>query len=64
MAFMVLVYCQMFHVFNCRSERESVFRLGPFTNRLLNLAVAVILITQAGLVYVPKWWKSGKIRGS
>jgi Ca2+-transporting ATPase len=53
MAFIVLVYCQMFHVFNCRSEKESVFRLGLFTNRLLNLAVGVILVTQMGLVYVP-----------
>jgi Ca2+-transporting ATPase len=53
MAFTVLVFCQKFHVFNCRSEKESVFRLGPFTNRLLNLSVGVILVTQVGLVYIP-----------
>ncbi|MEE9615039.1 MAG: calcium-transporting P-type ATPase, PMR1-type [Thermodesulfobacteriota bacterium] len=53
LAFMVLVYCQMFHVFNCRSERESVFAMGFFSNRLLNLSVAVIMFSQILLVYVP-----------
>lgn len=56
MVFIVLVYCQMFHVFNCRSEKESVFRLGPFTNGMLNLAVATILFSQGGLVYV-SWFQ-------
>lgn len=53
MAFMVLVFSQMFHVFNCRSERESVFTIGPFSNRLLNLSVLLILLTQPLLSYIP-----------
>ena len=53
MAFMVIVYCQMFHVFNCRSERESVFTIGPLSNKLLNLAVGSIFISQVLLVYIP-----------
>ena len=53
MAFMVIVYCQMFHVFNCRSERESIFTIGPLSNRLLNLAVGSIFISQVLLVYIP-----------
>ncbi len=52
MAFMVLVFCQMFHVFNCRSERESIFRIGPFTNRMLNVAVLTILVGQIVLVQI------------
>ncbi|HHL40622.1 MAG TPA: calcium-translocating P-type ATPase, SERCA-type [Deltaproteobacteria bacterium] len=53
MAFTTLVFCQKFHVFNCRSETESIFAIGPFTNGVLNVAVLVILVTQALLVYVP-----------
>ena len=32
---------------------ESVFRIGFFTNRMLNASVALILISQAALVYIP-----------
>ncbi|HZX36183.1 MAG TPA: cation-translocating P-type ATPase [Thermodesulfobacteriota bacterium] len=53
MAFTVLVFCQKFHVFNCRHERESVFSLGVFSNKTLNLAVFAILLTQIAIVYVP-----------
>ncbi|MBI5598762.1 MAG: cation-translocating P-type ATPase [Deltaproteobacteria bacterium] len=53
MAFTVLVFCQKFHVFNCRSERESAFRSGFFTNRVLNVSVGFILVSQIILVYVP-----------
>ncbi|HEY4708432.1 MAG TPA: calcium-transporting P-type ATPase, PMR1-type, partial [Thermodesulfobacteriota bacterium] len=53
MAFTVLVFCQKFHVFNCRSEWTSVFKLGVFSNRMLNLSVVIILSTQLLLVYVP-----------
>ena len=41
------------HVFNCRHERESVFSLGVFSNKTLNLAVFAILLTQIAIVYVP-----------
>ena len=53
MAFTVLVFCQKFHVFNCRSEWTSVFKLGVFSNRMLNWSVVIILSTQLLLVYVP-----------
>ncbi|MBI4948843.1 MAG: cation-translocating P-type ATPase [Deltaproteobacteria bacterium] len=53
MAFTVLVFCQKFHVFNCRSAFESVFRIGFFSNRTLNLSVLVILSTQLLLIYIP-----------
>ncbi|MBI5233984.1 MAG: cation-transporting P-type ATPase, partial [Deltaproteobacteria bacterium] len=53
MAFMVIVFCQMFHVFNCRSEWRSVFAMGVFSNRMLNIAVLIILATQVSIVYIP-----------
>ncbi|HBG46950.1 MAG TPA: ATPase [Deltaproteobacteria bacterium] len=52
-AFTVLVLCQKFHVFNCRSAWTSVFKIGIFSNKTLNWAVALILSTQLLLIYVP-----------
>ena len=53
MAFTVLVFCQKFHVFNCRSAWQSVFKIGVFSNKTLNWAVLIILSSQLLLVYVP-----------
>ncbi|MBI5469686.1 MAG: cation-translocating P-type ATPase [Deltaproteobacteria bacterium] len=53
MAFTVLVFCQKFHVFNCRSMWDSVFRIGVFSNRTLNWAVVVIFGSQLLLIYIP-----------
>jgi Ca2+-transporting ATPase len=39
LTFTVLVVAQLFHAFNCRSTRESVFRLGFHTNPRLLWAV-------------------------
>lgn len=61
MAFTVLVFCQKFHIFNCRSMHGSVFKLGLFTNRALNAAVVFILLSQLLLVYTPWLQKIFKI---
>ena len=53
MAFVTIVFCQKFHAFNCRSELKSLFKIGPFSNPMLNLAVLFILVSQVALVYVP-----------
>ncbi len=57
MAFMVLALTQIVQAFNCRSDR-SLFKVGPFTNKTLNLAalasfvlVAVLLFTPVGTVF-------------
>lgn len=64
LAFMVLSLCQVVQAFNMRSER-SLFKIGVFTNKNLNLAaiasilmVAFVLFTPGvqsafGLVYLP-----------
>ena len=41
MAFATLVMCQMFHVFDCRSERMGIAEKGLLSNKLLILAVIV-----------------------
>jgi len=49
-----MVLFQVFHVGNSRSESRSVFRMNPFSNRLLLLGTAVALGLHAGaLVFGP-----------
>ncbi|MBP3294613.1 MAG: cation-translocating P-type ATPase [Clostridia bacterium] len=57
LAFMVLSLCQIVQAFNMRSE-HSLFHIGIFTNRTLNLAalastlmVALVLFTPVGSIF-------------
>jgi len=52
MAFTTLVLAQLFNCFNARSDRVSAFH-HLFTNRLLWGAVALSLLLQVVVVYVP-----------
>ena len=52
MAFSTLVFVQLFHAFNSRSETDSVFR-GFFANRWLCGAVVISLLLHAMLLQVP-----------
>ncbi|MFA6384046.1 MAG: calcium-translocating P-type ATPase, SERCA-type [Candidatus Omnitrophota bacterium] len=52
-AFTVLACAQLFHSFNCRSNTESLFRLGVFTNMKLVIAALVSFILQMVVVYTP-----------
>ena len=52
MAFTTLVLAQLFNCFNARWERESAFH-DTFTNPWLWAAVALSLVLQVGVVYLP-----------
>ncbi len=41
MTFTVFIVYQLFNVINCRSSDESVFKLGIFSNRAINLAIMI-----------------------
>lgn len=56
-ALCTLVMSQLFHVFECRSERNSVFKLGVFTNIYLVLAVISSFVVLLVIVYLP--WMQG-----
>lgn len=53
MAFCTLVFSQLFHVFDCKSEKYSVFQLGFFSNPYLLAAVACSVTMQLAVVYWP-----------
>jgi len=53
MIFTSTVLFELFFVFNCRSEKRSVFRKNILENRLLILAVVVSLLLQLAVIYIP-----------
>ena len=53
MAFSTLVFSQLFHVFDCKSERHTLFEVGIFSNMLLVAAVAISVTMQLSVIYLP-----------
>ncbi|MCC8135091.1 MAG: cation-translocating P-type ATPase [Ruminococcus sp.] len=53
-ALVTLVMSQLIHVFECKSERKSLFRINPFSNVKLILAVLVSFAVLAAAVTVPQ----------
>jgi len=53
MVLAAIVVTQMGNLFAQRSERTSVFRSKPFSNRLIWVAVAVALAIVSIVIYVP-----------
>jgi len=52
-AFATLVFSQLFHVFDCKSERYSVFEVGVFSNIYLVLAVTCSVLMELAVIYLP-----------
>ena len=48
-----LVLSQLIHVFECRSEKQSLFEINPFTNLYLIGAVGISIIMLISIVYIP-----------
>ena len=53
LTFMVLVGVQLAHAFNCRSDRESLFTLGFWTNKPPVWAVAGVTALQVAIILHP-----------
>jgi Ca2+-transporting ATPase len=53
MAFTVITLSQLGHVMAIRSEKESLFSMGIFSNKPLALAVVVTFLLQMATIYVP-----------
>ena len=52
-AFLTLVLTQLIHVFECKSERRSIFEIPVLNNIWLVLAVLCSLVMILGVVYIP-----------
>ena len=53
LAFMTLALAQVFHAFNARSRRQSVFSVRLFSNVWLWSATLICVLLQVAAVYVP-----------
>jgi Ca2+-transporting ATPase len=53
MVFLTLTLSQMAHVLAIRSDRDSLFRIGLWSNRALLGAVVLTFVLQLAVVYVP-----------
>ncbi len=51
--FVVLACSQLFHSFNLRNFRQSIFKVGFLTNKMLLWAVLGSFVLQMAVVYVP-----------
>ena len=53
MLFTTLTLAQMGNALAIRSNRDSLFKIGLFSNRLMVIAVAITFALQMALIYVP-----------
>lgn len=53
MALAAIVFSQIGAVFNCRTEKQSVFRVGLFRNKQINLGIIIEILLIIALVYLP-----------
>ncbi len=53
MAFATLIIAELFRAYSSRSERVSVFKLGIFSNRMMNVAVLFSALMLFAVVYIP-----------
>ncbi len=53
MVFTVLTFCQLAHVMAIRSETQSLWQIGLFSNLPLLAAVALTVVLQLAVIYLP-----------
>ncbi|MFC1930451.1 cation-translocating P-type ATPase [Chloroflexota bacterium] len=56
-AFCMLVAFQWFNALNARSDQQSLFKLGVFSNRLLLAAIGLAVLLQVMVIYTPPFQK-------
>ena len=52
-AFATLICAELFRAFAARSERISVFKLGLFSNRMMNASVGLSVLLLLAVIYIP-----------
>ncbi|MFO7969024.1 MAG: cation-translocating P-type ATPase C-terminal domain-containing protein, partial [Candidatus Izemoplasmatales bacterium] len=53
MAFVTIVFGELFRAYSARSERKFLFQMNPFSNKFLNYSVFLSVGLVLLLVYVP-----------
>jgi Ca2+-transporting ATPase len=53
MAFSVLCFSQLGHVMSIRSNRQSIFKIGVFSNKPMMMALIATVALQLLIIYIP-----------
>ncbi len=53
MAVTSIVFLQIFYLLNCRSLQRSIFSIGVFSNKSILAGIFILIVLQAGFVYLP-----------
>ncbi len=53
MAFATLIFFELFHIFNARSGDKSIFDIGPFSNRYVNIGILGSIVLTLMAIYLP-----------
>lgn len=48
-----IIFFQIFYLINCRSLKDSVFKIGLFSNGFIFLGIGLIILLQAMFLYAP-----------
>ncbi len=51
--FVVMAFSQLYNAFNLRSIKRSIFRIGVFSNKWFNWAIAVSVVIQVAIIEFP-----------
>ena len=52
-AFVSMSIFQLFNVFNMRSLKKSLFKIGIFSNKWVTMALAASFLAMLGIIYLP-----------
>ena len=53
MTLAAIVFCQIGAVLNCRTEKQSVFKVGVFSNKRVLFGIAFEILLLSAIIYVP-----------
>ena len=53
LTFLTLIITEFVRAYNFRSEKESIFKIGMFSNQWLNLAIISQIPLMIAIIYVP-----------
>jgi magnesium-transporting ATPase (P-type) len=53
MSLAAIVFYQIGAVFNCRTEKQSIFKVGMFTNKQINIGIVFEVILITIIIYTP-----------
>lgn len=53
MAVTTVILMQIFYLFNCRSLRDSILKIGLFSNPTVYIGIVSLILLQLGYIYLP-----------